>query len=343
MKRLLTVFVLSLAVVAAGLRTAAAENLKEINFGFISTESTQNLKQQWAPFLADMEAALGVPVKAFFAPDYAGIIEGMRFKKVDVAWFGNKSAMEAVDRAGGEVFAQTTGKNDKGEVELGYYSLLIAPKDSPLTDIKDVLKCDHTLNFGNGDPNSTSGFLVPSYYVFALNNVDPKKCFKTVRSANHETNLMAVANKQVDFATNNTENLGRFAVSNPAEFAQIKVIWQSPLIPKDPMVYRADLSREDKARLTAFFLGYGRMGPNAEKERTVLTNIGDKSWLFYTSSNAQLYPIRQLELFKQKAKIEADTSLSAEDKAKALGEIDAKLQVLRILEANEGGPLTVVN
>ena len=38
-------------------------------------------------------------MRAFFAPDYAGIIEGMRFNKVQMAWYGNKSAMEAVDRA----------------------------------------------------------------------------------------------------------------------------------------------------------------------------------------------------------------------------------------------------
>ena len=63
------------------------------------------------------------------------------------------------------------------------------------------------MSFGNGDPNSTSGFLVPSVFVFGANNVDPKTCFKAVTNANHETNLMAVANKQVDFATNNTENM----------------------------------------------------------------------------------------------------------------------------------------
>lgn len=54
-----------------------------------------------------MEKSLGVKVNAFFAPDYAGIIRGMRFNKVDIARYGNLSAMEAVDRANGQVFAQT--------------------------------------------------------------------------------------------------------------------------------------------------------------------------------------------------------------------------------------------
>ena len=85
----------------------AEEQEKALNFGIISTESQQNLKPQWEPFLKDMETKLGIKVNAFFAPDYAGIIQGMRFNKVDIAWYGNLSAMEAVDRANGQVFAQT--------------------------------------------------------------------------------------------------------------------------------------------------------------------------------------------------------------------------------------------
>ncbi len=69
----------------------AEEQEKALNFGIISTESQQNLKPQWTPFLQDMEKKLGVKVNAFFAPDYAGIIQGMRFNKVDIAWYGNLS------------------------------------------------------------------------------------------------------------------------------------------------------------------------------------------------------------------------------------------------------------
>src|SRR5664280_1182492 len=71
-----------------------AQELKEINFGIISTESSQNLKSDWQPILDSMAKKTGMKVNAFFASDYAGIIEGMRFNKVQVAWFGNKSAME---------------------------------------------------------------------------------------------------------------------------------------------------------------------------------------------------------------------------------------------------------
>lgn len=180
----------------------AEEQEKALNFGIISTESQQNLKPQWTPFLQDMEKKLGVKVNAFFAPDYAGIIQGMRFNKVDIAWYGNLSAMEAVDRANGQVFAQTVAADGSP----GYWSVLIVNKDSPINNLNDLLAKRKDLTFGNGDPNSTSGFLVPGYYVFAKNNISASD-FKRTVNAGHETNALAVANKQVDVATNNTENL----------------------------------------------------------------------------------------------------------------------------------------
>lgn len=325
----------SLAVAAVTAASAAqAEIPNPLTFGIISTESSQGLKQSFGDFLADMEKALGVKVNAFFAPDYAGVIEAMRFKKVDLAWFGNKSAMEAVDRANGEIFVQTVDVTGNP----GYWSLLITHKDNTkINTLQDVLKCDQSLSFGNGDPNSTSGFLVPSYYVFAQNNVDPKKCFKTVRSANHETNALAVANKQVDVATNNTESLyGRLLVTNKEAADNIKVIWKSPLIPADPIVWRADLDRDAKASIKAFFLGYGRMGPNAAKEREALAKVSSGWAPFQDSSNAQLYPIRQLELYKNRAKIEGDERMDAAEKKKKLAELDGKIELVKVLDGSQG-------
>ena len=307
-------FVKTLGAAALSLMVAApavAQEVTEINFGIISTESQQNLKRQWEPFLEDMEAATGLEVNAFFASDYAGIIEGMRFGKVQVAWFGNKSAMEAVDRAEGEIFVQTVD----GSGNPGYWSLILAPADSPLNSLDDLLACDGTLDFGIGDPNSTSGFLVPTTFVFAANGIDPKACFKTVRNANHETNALAVANGQVDAATNNTENLARIEENNPEAFRKIKIIWKSPLIPSDPIVWRKDLPEETKDKIRTFFLTYGTSETAGDQaaEQAVLEGL---AWApFRQSSNDQLLPIRVMELNKEIAQSEADASLSAEDKA----------------------------
>ena len=329
-----TLLIAASVLALATATTAEAQEVEQINFGIISTESAQALQESFGPFIEDMSAFMGVPIEPFFAPDYAGVIEGMRFDKVDVAWFGNKSAMEAVDRAGGEIFAQTI-KDDGSE---GYYSLLIAHVDSPLNSLEDVLaECGNgTIDFGNGDPNSTSGFLVPSYYVFALNDITPQDCFANVTTANHETNAMAVANQQVDIATNNTESLyARLAKAQPEAAAKIKEIWRSPLIPSDPMVWRANLPQETKQQILYFFMQYGRFG-DAEKvayEREVLENLSDGWGPFLMSSNLQLIPIRQLELFRNKVRIENDDTMSDADKKAEIDEIEAQLAALEELAA----------
>jgi len=308
---------------------AQAESADRLNFGIISTESSQNLKSMWEPFLADMSKKTGMEIKAFFAPDYAGIIQGMRFGKVDVAWYGNKSAMEAVDRAGGEVFAQTVAADGSP----GYWSILIAHKDSPINSVQDMLANAGDLSFGNGDPNSTSGYLVPGYYVFAKNNVLADKIFKRTLNASHEVNALSVANRQVDVATFNTEGMDRLEKTNPEKAAQLKIIWKSPLIPADPIVWRKNLPQETKDKLREFFAAYGA----DEREMKVLAGL---QWgRFRSSTDDQLLPIRQLELFKTRSQVLADKTLSDTDRQARVSKIDADLEKLSermaALEKNE--------
>ena len=313
LKKLLATFSLALSMSSA--------MAQDINFGFISTEASQNLKADWQPLLDDLAKQTGLKVTPFFASDYAGIIEAMRFNKIQVAWMGNKSAMEAVDRANGEVFAQMVNADGS----QGYYSHLIVNKDSPLQNLDDVFKEGKNLSFGNGDPNSTSGFLVPGFYVFAQNKVDPKKLFKVSRNANHETNALAVANKQVDVATNNSENLEKIKARQPEKFDQIRVIWTSPLIALDPLVMSSKLPEETKTKLKNFFYNYAKTDP---REKEIVMKISKLSG-FKPSTNDQLKPIRQLDLFAKRNKIEADTNISEKDKNTKLAEIDAQLAALK--------------
>ena len=308
-----------------------AHAAQEVNFGIINTESSQNLKSVWKPFLEDMEKETGLKINAFFASDYAGIVTGMQYNKVHLAWYGNKSAMEAVDRAEGEVFAQVVHANGDG----GYYSHLVTHQDSPLKSEKDVLAQAKNLTFANGDPNSTSGFLVPGYYVFAVNKVEPKSIFKRTLNANHETNALSVANKQVDVATCNSEVMERLEKTNPAKRAQIKIIWSSPLIPSDPLVWRKDLSADVKVKIRDFILHYGKEGrKEAAREKEVLKAL---QWSqFRTSNNDQLLPIRQLELFKEKGGIENNANLNAADKQARIKEIDIRLAALNARMAELG-------
>ena len=310
----------TLAALAIGLSFTAAM-AQEVNFGIISTEATQNLKADWQPLLDDMEKQTGLKVKAFFAPDYAGIIEGMRFNKVQMAWMGNKSAMEAVDRSNAEVFAQMVNADGT----QGYYSHLIVHKDSTLNNLNDLFSNAKNLSFGNGDPNSTSGFLVPGFYVFAQNKVDAKTAFKITRSANHEANALAVANKQVDVATNNSENLEKIKERQLAKFNDLKIIWTSPLIPLDPLVMSKNLPEATKAKIKTFFYNYAKTDA---KEKAIVMKLNKLSG-FKASTNEQLKPIRQLDLFAQRNKVDGDTTLSASEKQTKLADIDQKLAALK--------------
>ncbi len=308
------------ALSLACLMTSTALAAEVINFGIISTESQQNLKANWEPLLKAMSEKTGLDIKPFFASDYAGIIEGMRFGKVQMAWYGNKSAMEAVDRADGEVFVQSVPVGG----EPGYWSVIIVPKDSPIQTVDDLLKCDHSLNFGLGDPNSTSGYLVPMTFVFGAKGIDPKACFKNVTNANHETNAMAVANKQVDAAANNTENMALIQQNQPKAYENIREIWRSPLIPSDPIVWRKELPQATKDKLKNFILTYGtdKSKGDVAKEKEILAGL---QWApFRASDNDQLLPIRVMELTKAKAKIEADANLSDADKKAKIEKIDAE-------------------
>jgi phosphonate transport system substrate-binding protein len=314
------------AVLPSALLTLSALNFgqasaQEINFGIIATDSASAQRERWEPFFRDMEKKTGLKVTSFYAPDYAGVIEAMRFGKVQVAWYGNKAAMEAVDRAQGEVFAQLLYTDGS----LGYNALLITHKDSPYNNVDDLLKNSKNINFGIGDPNSTSGFLVPSFYVFAARNVDQRTAFKTIRSASHGANIQAVLAKQVDVATNNTEDMGKLEATKPELFNQLRVIWRSPLIPSDPFVWRKDLDPAIKAKLKSFVINYAKTDAT---EKAILKNIYNYGG-FRESNNDQLIPIRELEFFKDRRKVESDEKLSADEKRSQLADIDRKLAALK--------------
>jgi ABC-type phosphate/phosphonate transport system substrate-binding protein len=255
------------AVLAGSTVFAQAEMPTELNFGVISTEASLNQKKNWEPFVEAMSKAIGIKVKAFYATDYAGVIEAMRFNKVHVAWYGNKSGIEAVDRANGEVLAQVVAS-----------------------------------------------------------------CFKTVRNASHQVNAMAVANKQVDAATNNSEDLQRVEKTAPESRKQIKVIWTSPIIPLDPIVWRKDLDPAIKTKLYTFLMSYGRLGTDEEnkQDREILGNL---LWSpFHPSSDRQLIAIRKLEANKDLMKVQGDDKLSEAEKQEKVGKLKAELAKIEQME-----------
>lgn len=309
-----SLLILALAALAACSRTDAPGAKRELNFSILSAESQQSAQADWQPFLDDMARALGMPVKAYYGSNYTGLIEAMRFRQTDLGWFTNQSGLEAVRRANGEVFARSVNPNGVD----GYEAVIIVPKGSGLT-LEALLKCDRTIDFGIGDAKSTSGTLAPMTYLFAPRGIDPERCFKTVRSANHEANLFAVASGTVDAATNNTASMERMAMLETPiarrTLAGVEIIWRSPRIPEDPMIWRKDLDPALKRKIADFMFSYG-VGdtPEAARQRAILERI--QTLPFKPADATHLLPVREMEatgaLLQAKAKGDAAGTAKAE-------------------------------
>ncbi|MCA6320075.1 MAG: phosphate/phosphite/phosphonate ABC transporter substrate-binding protein, partial [Phenylobacterium sp.] len=173
-----------------------------LKFSIVAPESASSLETFWRPIIADMEKATGLKIEPYIGANYTALVEAMRFKQTHFGWFTNLSGLEAIRRADGEVFARTF---DPGGDD-GYNSVILVPSKSKTT-LEDILRCDKTLNFGIGDAKSTSGTLAPKTYLFSPKGIDIQTCFKTLKSANHNTNLVGVANGVLDAATGNSTSL----------------------------------------------------------------------------------------------------------------------------------------
>ncbi len=287
MRAFALIAVLLLAACGDGLDRGDAPDA--ISFSILATENNQTSQQYWAPVLADMERATGLKVKPFFGSNYTALIEAMRFKQVDVGWFSNQSGLEAVRRGGGEVFARTFDPSGTD----GYKSLIIASAASNLT-LDDVLRCDRTLDFGIGDAKSTSGTLAPMAFLFSPRGIRPEDCFKTVRAAKHEANLFAVANGVLDVATGNSTAIRLNRERGRPEVEKVKVLWESPLLPEDPIVWCKDLDPAVKEKVRQFFLTYGQGDTaDAARQRENLRKLSIGG--FKPADDTHLIPVREME------------------------------------------------
>ncbi|MEA5581485.1 phosphonate ABC transporter substrate-binding protein [Nodularia harveyana UHCC-0300] len=307
----------------SGTNNSSAVAIKEINFGVLSTESQANQRPLWEPFAAAMSEEIGIPIKPFYVTQYAAVIEAMRFGKVQVAWLGGKSYIEAAKVADAEAFAQVVSEDGT----KGYYSHLIANKENPITaeaiaagGDKYLIKNAANLTFAFNDPNSTSGFLVPSYYVFAQNNIDPKKAFKRlIFAGNHEACALAVANQQVDVATVSSEALSRLESTNPQARQKIEIIWTSPLIPSDPIAYRRDLPTDIKNKFQNFFYNYKDAKVLAPFKISSFVQAEDKNW----------HTIRELEIGRKIQETKNQENLSEQEKQQKIAELNQQLQEIQ--------------
>jgi len=284
MRLLRTLLVLGLLALPWSARAADPSWPKEMTFALLSTENASEITRRWGPILAQLEADLGVKIKPVTATDYRGTIEALKFKKAELGHLGPKSyvAASANNYANVEPIAQLQLANGS----LGYRSCLIVHADSDIFSPEDLAGKTFAFN----DPNSTSGYLVPSAFFMMEMNTDPAKLFSKITfSGSHEASILAVANKKVDVASTNLPDLQQLTRENKIPRGALRVIWVSKLIPNDPIVVRKDMPASLRSAVQESLTTMKARRPEAFKE------IG--AWVggFVPADDSKYQVVRELD------------------------------------------------
>lgn len=284
--RLMRVLALALLTIAGSVTSAPAADSswpREITFALLSTENASEITRRWGPIMAQLEKDLGIKVKSVTATDYRGTIEALKFKKAEIGHLGPKSYVEASNNnyANVEPIAQLQLANGS----LGYRSCLIVHSDSDMFSPEDMAGKTFAFN----DPNSTSGYLVPSAFFMMEMSVDPKKYFSKVTfSGSHEASILAVANKKAEVASTNLPDLQQLTREGKVPRSALRVIWVSKLIPNDPIVVRKDMPASLRSAITESLTTMKARNPEAFKE------IGAWVGNFVPADDSKYQVIREL-------------------------------------------------
>lgn len=285
----------------------------QLAFGLISPRAPAETRANWEPFVTRLGAAINRPLELRVYESQGDLVKAFTGGEIDLAWMGNVPALDVVAAGAGDIFAQMVTE-DGG---VGYKSILVVHRRGQVHALQAVFDKAPSLRFGDGDPNSTSGHLVPLYFAFNKNRVsNPTAIFKSVEVGSHQQNLRRVAEGTVDVATANSEELGFFRRDFPALAKDVEVIWESPLIPQSPLLWKTRLPDALKASIRKFVVGFGARDP---EEKRILASVNGLS-RFRPSSNRQLIPIADLEMFKTRQAINNDSSLSAEERSARIGQ-----------------------
>ncbi len=296
---------------------------QKLLFGLITPRNAEQTLRNWNPFIERMAQAAGVPIESRTYGSAAELVKDFNAGALDMAWLGNAPALDVVEAGKGSVFAAMVVQG-----KTAYRSVLLAHTDSAIRTLADVHRMAGQLVYGDGDLKSTSGHIVPRYFAFVKRGInEPDRLFKEVRRASHEGNAIAVAQRSVDVATNNTSELDNFRSLRPAEAKLLRVVWESPDIPESPMVWRNDLSPLLKRKISAFTADFGGKD---EQEKGILWNI-NKLTAFRKSSNRQLVTVADLEMFNARQQILNDASLSEAERVMRVDEVTRRGSKLELM------------
>ena len=254
------------ATLVQGLRTPAAAQdwkgtVKEFRLGILGGENTQDRLKRYDGFQKLLEAKLGVPVRLFPSADYAGVMQGIAAGQLEAAEFGASAfAGTWIDCHCVEPVIVPQEKDGT----TYYYSVMVTRKESGIDSIEKMR--GHSLAFA--DPNSTSGYLIPSATLktSGIDLADGKYFSRTGFAGGHEQGVVAMLNKQYDACVTWTSgqgdkaegysrgNLRSMVDKGMLKMSDVNVIWQSGKIPNGPWAVRTALPAGLKAEFVAFLL-----------------------------------------------------------------------------------------
>jgi phosphonate transport system substrate-binding protein len=258
---------------------ARAQALTEFRIGLLGGENTQDRLARYDDFQKLLAAHLKMPVKLFPA---AGQLEAAEFGASGFAgaWLDCKCVEPIV------VPQEKDGSTY-------YYSVMVVRADSGIKSLADMK--GHSLAWA--DPNSTSGYLIPSATLKSkgINLEDGAYFSKTGFSGGHEQGVVAVLNKQYDAAVTWTSgqgeesegytrgNLRSMVDRKMLKMSDIRIIWQSGKIPNGPWAVRTALPADLKQSFTDFLLDLPK------SNRKVYDEVEQGSGVGYAVATMALY------------------------------------------------------
>lgn len=241
-----------------------AQDVTEFRIGILGGENAQDRLASHACLQTYTEEALGVPAKLFAPADYNGVIQGLLGGTIDMAWLG-ASAYAATYLSDPEAVEPVLVKINL-DGSYGYHSIGFARKDSGVTSLDDM----QGKKFGFGDPNSTSGYLIPSIEIPQATGASMENgdyFGEVVFTGGHEQTIVAVNNGDVDAGVTwadgqgawedgyNSGALRKAVDAGLIDMNDLVEIWRSKPIPEGPIVLRKALPDEVKATMTALVDG----------------------------------------------------------------------------------------
>lgn len=238
----LLALLLGLALLAAGPAWAEANTLRITS---IPDESPTELQRKFAPLAKHLEAVTGMKVEYTPVTDYAAVVEALAAKKIDLAWLGGFTFVQARLRTGDAIPIVQRAEDEK------FTSHFITTADSGISGLADL----KGRTFAFGSPSSTSGHLMPRYFLQQA-GIDPERDFKRIAfSGAHDATAAYVESGRVDAGVLNASVWDRLVEQKKVDVAKVKVFSTTPPYFDYNWTVRGDLDPALVKKLTDAFLG----------------------------------------------------------------------------------------